>query len=130
MRELTYAAMLVFVLATTLPLEVALRTRVYAKPIRLVLTIVCVAVPFVAWDIAATHAGHWSFDLTQTLGVVLPGGLPLEEWGFFVVVPIASVLTLEAVRSVKGWRVGDEPDHSTRTRQPTAQTPASEGNDS
>ncbi|MGV9827787.1 lycopene cyclase domain-containing protein [Gordonia sp. NPDC003429] len=108
MREFTYIAMLVFVLVMTLPLELVLRTRVYAKPVRLLLTIGCVAIPFVLWDIAATHAGHWRFDLSQTLGIVLPGGLPLEEWGFFIVVPIASVLTLEAVRSVKRWTVGDE----------------------
>ena len=39
---------------------------------------------------------------------VFPGGLPLDEVLFFVVVPIASLLTLEAVRSVKRWEVGDE----------------------
>ncbi|WZH50464.1 MAG: lycopene cyclase domain-containing protein [Nocardioides alkalitolerans] len=108
MGTLTYVAMLVFVLVATLPLELVLRTRVYARIKRLALTIVCVGVPFVIWDIAATHAGHWWFDLDLTLGIELPGGLPLEEWMFFLVVPIASVLTLEAVRSVRGWTVGDE----------------------
>ncbi len=47
--------------------------------------------------------------LTRQLATLLRSGLPLEEWSFFVVVPIASVLTLEAERSVRGWRVGDEP---------------------
>lgn len=107
MRELTYVAMLVFVLVATLPLELVLRARVYARLRRLALTVLCVGVPFVAWDVAATRAGHWRFDLSQTLGLEL-AGLPLEEWLFFLVVPIASVLTLEAVRSVRGWRVGDE----------------------
>jgi hypothetical protein len=41
--------------------------------------------------------------------VVLPGGLPLEEVLFFLVVPVASVLTLEAVRAARRWPVGDEP---------------------
>lgn len=109
MRSLTYAAMLVFVVVATLPLEVVLRTRVYARLRRLALVLLCVGVPFVLWDLAATRAGHWEFDLTQTLGIVPPGGLPIEEWMFFVVVPLASVMTLEAVRSVRGWRVGDEP---------------------
>ena len=40
-------------------------------------------------------------------GVVL-GDLPLEELLFFLVVPVCAVLTLEAVRAVKGWPVGDE----------------------
>ena len=72
-------AMLVFVLVATLPLEVLLVIRVYARARRLALVILCAGLPFAVWDVAATHAGHWRFDTTQTLGVVLPGGLPLEE---------------------------------------------------
>lgn len=108
MQQLTYVAMIVFVVIATLPLEVLLRTRVYARLRRLGLVVLCVGVPFVAWDVAATRAGHWRFDLTQTLGVELPGGLPLEEWLFFLVVPLASVMTLEAVRSLRPWPIGDE----------------------
>ncbi len=40
---------------------------------------------------------------------MLPGRVPLDEVLFFLVVPVAAVLTLEAVRAGKGWRVGDEP---------------------
>jgi lycopene cyclase domain-containing protein len=109
MSELTYVAMLVFVVLVTLPLEIVLRTRVYVRLPRLGLTLLCVVPPFVVWDVLAVKAGHWSFDLRQTLGVVLPGDLPLEEGLFFLVVPVASVLTLEAVRAVRRWPVGDEP---------------------
>lgn len=115
MRELTYVAMLVFVLVATLPLELLLGIRVYARARRLALVVLCAGVPFLLWDVAATHAGHWRFDTTQTVGVVLPGGLPLEEWMFFLVVPLASVMTLEAVRAVRGWTVGDEPAGSPGT---------------
>jgi lycopene cyclase domain-containing protein len=108
MREWVYASMLLFVVVATVPLELVLRARVYARPRRLALTLLCVAPVFVLWDVLATNAGHWSFDLTQTLGLVVVGDLPLEEVLFFVVVPVASVLTLEAVRSVRGWTVGDE----------------------
>jgi len=110
MRELTYAAMLGFVVVATLPLELLLRTRVYRRLRRLGLTVLCVAPLFVVWDVYAVRAGHWSFDLSRTLGLVLPGALPLEEVLFFLVVPLASVLTLEAVRAARGWPVGDEPD--------------------
>lgn len=108
MGRLTYVSMLVFVVLATLPLELLLHTRVYARLRRLALTVLCTAPVFVAWDLYAVAAGHWSFDLRSTTGVVLPGGLPVEEVLFFVVVPVASVMTLEAVRSVRGWRVGDE----------------------
>ena len=108
MRSWVYAAMLLFVLLATLPLEIVLKTRVYARLRRLGAVLLCVAPPFVLWDVLATRAGHWSFDLSQTWGVEIIG-LPVEELMFFVVVPIASIMSLEAVRAVRGWTVGDEP---------------------
>lgn len=109
MREFTYAAMLGFVVLVTLPLELLLRVRVYRRVRRLALTMLCVVPLFVAWDVLAVRLGHWSFDLSRTVGLVLPGALPVEEVLFFLVVPVASVLTLEAVRVARRWPVGDEP---------------------
>jgi lycopene cyclase domain-containing protein len=97
------------VLLATAPLEVVLRTRVYARTRRLLLTLACVAPPFVAWDYLATGAGHWTFDLSRTLGPTI-GDLPVEELLFFLVVPVASVITLEAVRRLSGWSVGGRGD--------------------
>ena len=107
-RHLAYVAMLAFCLVGTLPLELVLHVGVYRRVRRLALTIAPVLVVFVAWDLYAISRGHWQFNPQQTLGLVLPGGLPLEEVGFFLVVPLAAVLTLEAVRAVRGWTVGDE----------------------
>ena len=96
----SYVAMLAFCLAGTLPLVPAFRLRVLRQPRRLVLTIVAAGSPFVLWDLYATHAGHWRFDEAQTLPWRV-AGLPLEEIGFFVVIPLATVLTYEAVRVVR-----------------------------
>jgi lycopene cyclase domain-containing protein len=100
--------MLAFCLVGTAPLELVLHAGVYRRLRRLTLSVLPVLPLFVAWDLYAIHAGHWRFDPAQTLGVRLPGGLPLEELAFFLVVPLAAVLTLEAVRTVRGWPVGDE----------------------
>lgn len=108
MRHLSYVVVLVFVVLGTLPLELVLRTRVYARARRLLLTLLPVLVVFIAWDCYAIARDQWTFDPAQTLRWTLPGGLPFEELGFFLVVPVASVLTLEAVRRVRGWTVGDE----------------------
>lgn len=108
MRHLAYLGMLAFCLVGTLPLELWLGVRVYRQPRRLALTLLPVVAVFVAWDLYAVADGQWDFDGRQTLGVVLPGHLPVEELLFFVVVPICSVLALEAVRRVRGWPVGDE----------------------
>ena len=109
MSHLAYLGVLAFVVIGTAWLEVALRTRVYARWRRLLAALVPVVLLFCAWDLYAIAAGHWTFDPERTTGVLLPGGLPLDEVLFFVVVPVAAVLTLEAVRSVKRWEVGDEP---------------------
>lgn len=108
MRHLAYVGMLAFCLLGTLPLELWLKVGVYRRWRRLLLTLLPVVAVFVVWDLYAIAAGHWTFDPAQTLGVDLPGGLPVEELLFFVVVPICSVLAYEAVRTVRGWPGGDE----------------------
>jgi lycopene cyclase domain-containing protein len=103
-RHLSYLAVLAFCLLGTLPLEVWLGVRVYRRPRRLLLTLLPVVAVFYLWDVYAIAADHWSFDPAQTVGLVLPGGVPVEELLFFVVVPTCAVLAFEAVRRVKGWR--------------------------
>ena len=104
MRHLSYLAVLAFCLLGTLPLELWLGVRVYRRARRLLLTLLPVVAVFYLWDVYAIAAGHWSFDPAQTVGLVLPGGVPVEELLFFVVVPTCAVLAFEAVRRVKGWR--------------------------
>ncbi len=102
----SYVAMLAFCLAGTLPLVPAFRLRVLRQPRRLLLTIALAGTPFLVWDLWATHVGHWWFDEEQTLPWRV-AGLPLEEIGFFVVIPLVSVLTLEGVRAARrGVRPG------------------------
>ena len=96
----SYVAMLAFCLVGTLPLVPAFRLRVLRQPRRLLLTVLAAGSPFLVWDLYATHAGHWWFDAAQTLPVRV-AGLPLEEVAFFVVIPLVSVLTYEAVRVVR-----------------------------
>ena len=107
MRHLAYLGVLAFCLLGTLPLELWLHVGVYRQWRRLMLTLLPVVAVFVLWDLYAIAAGHWTFDPAQTLGADLPGGLPLEELLFFVVVPTCSVLAYEAVRTVRGRAGGD-----------------------
>ena len=102
----TYAALLAGCLVVTAPLELLLRVRVYARWRRLLLAVVPEFVVFVVWVLYAIAQGHWSYDDAQTLGLRLPGGIPVEEIGFFLVVPVCAVLALEAVRKVTGWDAG------------------------
>ena len=98
--HLEYLALMAGCLAITLPLEFALGARVYRRPRRLLAALAPVVALFVLWDLIAIRRQHWWFDPAATSGVVLPGGLPLEELVFFVVVPICALLTYEAVGTV------------------------------
>jgi lycopene cyclase domain-containing protein len=100
LHQWSYVAMLVFCLAGTLPLVPAFRLEVLRQPRRLLLTIFAAGSPFLLWDVYAARAGHWRFDAAQTLPWRV-ARLPLEELAFFVVIPLATVLSFEAVRVVR-----------------------------
>jgi lycopene cyclase domain-containing protein len=108
MRHLSYLLVLAGCLAAAIWLEPILKVNVFRRWRRLLLTLLPVVVVFVAWDLAAIAAGHWTFDPEQTTGVLFPGGLPLDEVLFFLVVPVCAVLGFEAVRAVRRQPAGDE----------------------
>ncbi|MFM7138936.1 MAG: lycopene cyclase domain-containing protein [Actinomycetes bacterium] len=108
MLRFSYIAVLVFIFLGTVWLEIILKARVYQKLKRLILTIIPVVVLMVIWDYYAIINNHWFFDPEKTTGITLIGFLPLEELLFFIIVPIAALLSFEAVRSIKKEKVGDE----------------------
>jgi lycopene cyclase domain-containing protein len=97
LSHLTYLLILAVCLLGTVPLELVLHVRVYARWRRLLLTLLPVVVVFGAWDAYSVHRGFWTYDQRYLLGVTLPGQLPLEELLFFLVIPTCAVLTYEAV---------------------------------
>ena len=106
MEQLTYLGLLAGCLVVTAPLELLLRVRVYARWRRFLVAIVPEFSVFVVWVLYAIAQGHWDYSDVYTTGVRLPGGIPVEEVLFFLVVPVCAVLALEAVRKVTGWDVG------------------------
>jgi lycopene cyclase domain-containing protein len=106
--HLTYLLVLLAVFVGSGWLEVFLGVRVWRRPFRLALSLLPVVCVFYVWDVYAVSRHHWTFDPRRVTGLRLPGDVPLEELLFFVVVPVASILTLEAVRRLRGWPVGDE----------------------
>ena len=102
-------AMLAFTVAGSFWLEIALKVRVLRRIRRAMTAIAPVALCFLIWDAYAISQGHWYFDQKQILGIFGPFDIPLEEFLFFTIIPIAAIMTIEAVRTVKKhWKVGDE----------------------
>ena len=109
MRHFVYLEILAACVLGTLPLELLLHTRVYARWRRLILTLLPVVIVFGAWDLLAIAQHAWQYRRRFLVGVTLPGRLPLEELVFFLVIPTCAVLTLEAVRVRRPhWLIGDE----------------------
>jgi len=100
-----YLAVLAGIFLASAWLEIVVRTRVFRRWRRLLLTLAFTLVPLVAWDWYAISRGHWHFHRMTGLNL---GILPVEELLFFIVVPIAGILSLEAVRAVRRWPAGDE----------------------
>ena len=51
-------------------------------------------------DAFAINQNHWTFDKNQILGIFGPLNIPLEEYLFFIFIPMAAILTLEGVKVV------------------------------
>jgi lycopene cyclase domain-containing protein len=62
-----------------------------------------ILVIYLIWDFWAISKGSWFFDPNQILGVTLLGKLPIEEFLFFIIVPMMTVLTYLALTKLTGW---------------------------
>lgn len=71
--------------------------RFWGKTRLLIRTLLLVAIPFIIWDILATHFGHWSFapDKVYALRFI---NLPLEEVLFFFIIPFCCLFTWEVIQ--------------------------------
>jgi lycopene cyclase domain-containing protein len=87
-------------LAITLPLEFVIGARVWRRPRRLLAALALPVAIFLLWDVIAIARDHWSYNPDYVTGWELPFDVPVEELVFFVVIPICSLLTFEAVRRI------------------------------
>ena len=97
----SYLAMLAFVVIASFWLEFVFQIRVLRNPKRLFKTILLVSPLFIIWDAVAIADQHWFISQELTLGIIGPLGIPLEEYLFFIVIPIAALLTLEGVTNLR-----------------------------
>ena len=104
MNAWQYLLVLGLCVAVTLPLEIIGGARVYRRPKALLATLVPVVGVFAGWDLIAVHGGEWWFSARYILGPRV-AALPVEEWLFFLVVPVCALLTYEVLgRGTPGLR--------------------------
>ena len=95
-----YLILMGICVAITLPLEFLFGARVWRRPRRLIAAIALPVALFTIWDMIAIARDHWSYNPRYVTGWELPFDLPVEELVFFLVIPLCSLLTYEAVRRV------------------------------
>ena len=96
-----YMAMLAFTVFGSIWLEIFLKTGVLRRWKRALISILPISSLFLIWDAYAIAQGHWFFNRERMLGIYGPFDIPLEEFLFFIVVPLAAILTIEGVTTVK-----------------------------
>jgi lycopene cyclase domain-containing protein len=117
MGHWTYLIVLAACLCAAVPLEFVFHVRVLRRPGILIAALLPELVLFAGWDLYAIHSHQWTYDPRRVTGVVLPGGLPVEEALFFVVIPVCAVLAFEAVRRCRAPRA-PRPAAPARPRDP------------
>jgi lycopene cyclase domain-containing protein len=100
-QKFGYLAMLAFTVFGSFWLEIFLKTSVLKRWKRALISILPISFFFLVWDAYAIAQGHWFFNRDRMLGIYGPFDIPLEEFLFFIVVPMAAILTIEGVTTVK-----------------------------
>lgn len=95
----TYFLVLAVCLILTIPLEFVFGLNVIRKPSYFLKAVWLPATVYIVWDIFATANSHWAFTDKHVSNIKLLD-LPIEEYLFFLVIPLCSVLTYEAVKKV------------------------------
>ena len=97
--------MLAFTVCGSFWLEIILKTSVLRRWKRALLSILPISTLFLIWDAYAIAQGHWFFNRDRMLGIYGPFNIPLEEFLFFLIIPLAALMTIEAVTTVnKHWK--------------------------
>jgi lycopene cyclase domain-containing protein len=87
-------------LLITLPIEF-FGDGVYRQPIRLLRALTPVLVVFLVWDAIAISLDIWRYNPRYVSGINVPF-MPLEEFLFFVVIPVCGLLSYSAVSATLG----------------------------
>ena len=103
MEHLPYLYVLIFISICAIGVNFGFRL-LFSKKLKLfLLTDALILVVYLIWDFWAISKGSWFFDPDQILGIMLLGKLPIEEFLFFIIVPLMTVLTYLALIKLTGW---------------------------
>ncbi len=96
--EYTYITLLLISIAGPLALSFDKKVAFFKEWKHLYLPVLLVSLGYVIWDILFTRMGIWEFNRDYLLKIFI-SELPLEEYGFFIVVPYASAFVYACLKA-------------------------------
>jgi lycopene cyclase domain-containing protein len=93
----TYGAILVLSLLYPLAQSFEWRVTMHKRFRFIIPGILATALVYIPWDVWFTRMGIWGFNHNYTRDFYL-GGLPIEEWLFFIVIPYCCFFLFEVLR--------------------------------
>jgi lycopene cyclase domain-containing protein len=97
----SYLVMLLFTFIGSGWLIFYYKVQIHKRVKALFLSIIPIAIIYLGWDALAIRDANWKFDQNLILDKYFLFHIPIEEVFFFLVVPLASILTIEAVIAQK-----------------------------
>ncbi len=110
MTHFSYLVVILFVALCAVSVNFGFRLRIGSRWLELLQTELMILAIYLSWDTWAIAKKSWFFDHHQIVNIDVLPKVPVEEFLFFLVVPIMIILSYQALLKLTGWG-GSEPDH-------------------
>lgn len=97
-EQYTYITLLILSIGGPLALSFDKKVAFYKEWKFLYLPVLFVSLGYVVWDVLFTKMGIWEFNKDYLLKIFI-SELPIEEYGFFIVVPYASAFVYACLKA-------------------------------
>ena len=104
MRHFAYLAVIIFVAICALGINLGFRLKSFKLFPALAKTQIAILVIYLSWDSWAIARDNWFFDKRQILDIDLLPKVPIEEVLFFIVVPLATIFSYQALLKLTRWK--------------------------
>jgi len=101
--HLSYLVVILFVALCAVSVNFGFRLRLGSRWRELLQTEMMILAIYLSWDTWAIAKKSWFFDHHQIVNIDVLPKVPVEEFLFFLVVPIMTILSYLALVKLTGW---------------------------
>ncbi len=108
MTHFSYLVVILFVALCALSVNYGFRLRIGSRWRQLLQTELMILAIYLSWDTWAIAKKSWFFDQHQIVNIDVLPKVPVEEFLFFLVVPIMIILSYQALLKLTGWSTSEQ----------------------